>query len=211
MEWVINTFRSSIGKKIIMAVTGLGFCLFLAFHLFGNLSLYGGRQMFTSYAEHLHAFGVLINVAELGLLFFAVLHVGLGIMLFYQNLRARPVGFTLKKTAGGRTLSSALIPYTGFYLLIFVVIHLLTFHFVDHTPQTTFQLVADVFSKPGYVVFYIFSMVVVGLHIKHGFWSAFQTLGANHPKYMPIVRGVGWIFSSLLGIGFGSIPLFMAS
>jgi len=90
-----------------------------------------------------------------------------------------------------------------------VVFHLLTFHFVEHTPQTTFQLVADVFSRPGYVVFYLVSMIVVGFHIKHGFWSAFQTLGANHMKYMPLIRGIGWVFSFLVGIGFGSIPVFM--
>ena len=209
MNWFIGAFSTSIGKKMIMAVTGLGFCLFVAVHLFGNLSIYGGKGMFTSYAEHLHAFGILVNVAELGLLLFAILHVCLGILLFFQNLWARPVRSVMKKTAGGRTISSTIMPYTGFYVLIFVIIHLFTFHFVEHTPQTTFQLVAGVFSKPVYVVYYVFSVIVLGFHIKHGFWSAFQTLGANHPKYMPVFQGVGWLFSILVGVGFGSIPLYM--
>jgi succinate dehydrogenase / fumarate reductase cytochrome b subunit len=94
---------------------------------------------------------------------------------------------------------------------VFVLIHLFTFHFVEHTPQTTFQLVANVFSKPGYVIFYVFSMIVVGFHVKHGLWSAFQTIGANHPKYMPFIKGASLIFSLAVGVGFGSIPVYIVS
>ena len=101
------------------------------------------------------------------------------------------------------------MPYTGLYLLIYVVLHLLTFHFADRTGRTLYQLVVDVFSRPEYVIFYTFSMIVAALHVKHGFWSAFQTIGADHPKYMPLIQGVSWIFSLLVGVGFGSIPLIM--
>ena len=72
------------------------------------------------------------------------------------------------------------MPYTGLYLLIFVIIHLFTFHFVDKTHQTIYHIVAGVFNRPVYAAFYIFSMIVVAFHVKHGFWSAFQSLGANH-------------------------------
>jgi succinate dehydrogenase / fumarate reductase cytochrome b subunit len=211
MNWLLWTLTSSIGKKILMAITGLIFCLFLAAHLLGNLSIYGGKSYFTAYAEHLHSFGILVNMAEIGLLVFAVLHISLGAILFYENFRARPVRYAMKKTAGGRTWSSALVPYTGLYVLIFVLIHLFTFHFVEHTPQTVFSLVANVFSKPGYVIFYMFSMVVVGLHVKHGFWSAFQTIGADHPKYTPIIQGASLVFSLAVAVGFASIPLFVLS
>jgi succinate dehydrogenase / fumarate reductase cytochrome b subunit len=209
MGWLISVFSSSIGKKQIMASTGLFFCLFLATHLVGNLTIYGGKGMFNAYAEHLHAFGPIINVIELALLFFAVLHISFGALLYFQNWRARPVRYQVKKNAGGRTLTSTLMPYTGLYLLIYVILHLFTFHFADRSGRTLYQLVADVFSRPEYIVFYIFSMVVAALHVKHGFWSAFQTIGADHPKYMPLVQAVGWIFSLLVGVGFGSIPLIM--
>ena len=192
-----------------MASTGLFFCLFLASHLVGNLTIYGGNGMFNAYAEQLHAFGVIINVIEWVLLFFAVLHVSFGALLFFQNWRARPVRYLVKKNAGGRTLSSTLMPYTGLYLLIYVTLHLITFHFADRGGRTIYQLVADVFSRPEDVIYYTFSMVVAALHVKHGFWSAFQSIGADHPKYMPLIRGAGWIFSLLVAVGFGSIPLIM--
>lgn len=211
MIWLIQTLFSSIGKKVLMALTGLSFCTFLAMHLFGNLSIYGGNAMFTAYAEHLHAFGILINIAEIGLLAFALLHMGLATLLYIENWRARPIRYVMKKRAGGRTMSSSLMPYTGLYLVFFLVIHLISFHFADHTPQTTYRLVADAFAHPLYVLFYIFSMIVVSVHVKHGFWSAFQTIGANHPKYMPIVQIISFIFSLAVGIGFGSIPLFIYS
>ena len=209
MGWLLGVFSSSIGKKQVMAATGLFFCLFLASHLIGNLTIYGGKGMFNAYAEHLHAFGLIINVIEVALIFFAVLHISFGALLYFQNWRARPVRYQIKRNAGGRTLTSTLMPYTGLYLLIYVIIHLITFHFADRSGRTLYQLVADVFSRPEYVVFYTFSMVVAALHVKHGFWSAFQTIGADHPKYMPLIQGVGWIFSLLVGVGFSSIPLIM--
>ena len=151
----------------------------------------------------------MITIIELSLLALAVLHIYFGIILFYENFRARPVRYVMKKNAGGRTFSSALMPYTGIYLLLFVVLHLLTFHFADRAGMSLFQLVAGVFSSPVYVLFYIFSVIVAAVHIKHGLWSACQTLGANHPKYMPLIQGASWVFSLLVGVGFGSIPLFM--
>lgn len=211
MGWFIGNFSSSIGKKQVMALTGFLFCSFVALHLFGNLSIYGGKDFFGSYAEHLHSLGVLINLAELGLLISALFHVALAALLYFENLRARPIRYVMKKNAGGRTLSSLLMPYTGAYLIFFVLIHLLTFHFVEHTPENVYDLVKDVFSSPCYVVFYVFSMVVVAIHVKHGFWSAFQTLGANHGKYMPFIRFTGLALSLLIGVGFSSIPLFVFS
>lgn len=211
MYWLAQTFWSSIGKKLIMGITGLSFCLFLGTHLLGNLTIYGGGASFNAYSDRLHSLGILINVAEWGLLIFALLHVGTGALLYFENLWARPTRYVMKKTAGGRTWSSRIMPYTGLYLLVFVIIHLFTFHFVDKTHRTIYQIVAGVFDHPAYVVFYILSVIVVAFHVKHGFWSAFQTLGANHPKYMPIVRAAAVVFSLVVALGFGSIPLFVLS
>ncbi len=209
MNTLANIFTTSIGKKLMMAVTGLGFCIFLLIHLLGNLTLYVGRQTFESYVEHLHALGPLITVAELGLLFFLIIHVSTGAVLFVQNLRARPVRYAVNKWAGGRTIGSATAPYTGFLILVFIIFHLLNFHFVEHPGGLVFNTVSATFSSALYVCLYMAAMVVVAIHVRHGFWSLFQTLGANHPKYMPIIQGAGIVFALLVGFGFGLIPLYI--
>ena len=102
------------------------------------------------------------------------------------------------------------MPYTGVILLLFVIMHLFNFHFVDKTHTTIFDIVSTAFSKPGYVVVYTFAMIVAAVHVSHGFWSAFQTLGANHPKYTPFLRGLSLVFSLVVGIGFGFIPIYVS-
>jgi succinate dehydrogenase hydrophobic anchor subunit len=114
-----------------------------------------------------------------------------GVILFLSNLKARPVRYAVNKTAGGRTFGSATMPYTGALLLAFIIFHLINFHFVDKTNTTIFNIVSEAFSNTGYVVIYIVAMVIAAIHVSHGFWSAFQTVGANHPKYMPLIRTAG--------------------
>ena len=211
MNWFFKTFTASIGKKLVMAATGLIFCAFLFTHLLGNLMVYGGGQRLVEYSEHLHSLGLIINVAEWGLIVFAVLHISFAAVLVYENWKARPVGYVMKRNAGGKTWSSATMPYTGLYLLVFVIIHLINFHFADRTQQNIYQIVALTFSHPGYVIFYVFSMVVAALHVRHGLWSALQTLGLNHPKYMPLIRKASVVFGVIIGVGFGSIPVFLLS
>lgn len=209
MTWLINTLTSSVGKKLMMALTGLSFCGFLAAHLAGNLTIYGGRDYFNSYAEHLHSLGVLLTAAEWTLLILAVIHVVTGLTLFYQNFRARPVRYKVNKSAGGRTWGSATMPYTGVLLLIFVMIHLLNFHFVDKTDTTIFEIVSTAFNSMGYVVLYVAAMLVAALHISHGLWSACQTIGVNHSKYTPLIRTVSLLFAVVVGIGFGLLPVYL--
>jgi len=210
MSWLINTLTSSIGKKLLMAITGLGFIGFLTIHLVGNLTLYVGQSLFTSYVKHLHTLGPLITLAELGLLSLAIIHVLIGTYLFYENLKARPVRYKTKKNAGGRTIGSVTQPYTGFIILAFVIVHLFDFHFAEHTDESLYILVSSAFKNPIYVGIYVTVMIVVALHISHGFWSLFQTLGANHPKYMPFVQRLGIVVSLIFGIGFGFIPIFIS-
>ena len=209
MNWLVQTFTSSVGKKLLMAVTGLGFCLFLAAHLAGNLSIYAGRNAFNAYAEHLHSLEPLVKVMELGLLFFAAVHVITGLLLFYQNLTARPSRYAVNTAAGGRSIGSRTMPYTGILLLGFVVYHLLNFHFVDKTGTTIYDIVSAAFANPFTVAVYVGAMIVAAVHVSHGFWSAFQTLGANHTKYMPLIRGAGLVFSLLVGLGFGLLPVYL--
>ena len=209
MKWLLNIIGTSIGKKLMMAVTGFCFCCFLAFHLLGNLAIYSGKDAFNAYAERLHSLGVIITVSEWCLLIFAIIHVLFGAILFYENLVARPVKYSVKKSAGGSSLASATMPYTGFILLLFVAFHLFNFHFADKSNQTIFQIIVNTFARPGYVIIYVVAVLVAAIHISHGFWSAFQTIGANHPKYMPFIRGASIIYSLIIGIGFGFIPLYI--
>jgi len=210
MNGLTNPLGTSVGKKLMMAVTGLGFCCFLTIHLAGNLTLYGGKDFFNSYVEHLHSLGPLVTLAELGLLFFALIHVLTGMLLFYQNYNARPARYSVNKRAGGRTLGSATMPYTGVILLLFVIFHLMNFHFVDKTNTTTFQLMSNAFASPVYIFIYTFAVIIAAIHVSHGLWSAFQTLGANHPKYTPFLRGLSIVFSVVIGIGLGFIPVYVS-
>jgi succinate dehydrogenase / fumarate reductase cytochrome b subunit len=192
-----------------MAITGLGFCIFLISHLTGNLIIYAGNDAFNSYAERLHALGPLLILAEIGLLFLGIVHISTGVYLSYQNYRARPGRYKKKKNAGGRTIGSSTMPYTGFLILVFIIFHLIDFHFVEKADRSIYQIVLETFSNPGYTIFYILSMVVVATHIDHGLWSLLQTLGINNLKYMPILRMVSSAFSLFVGIGFGSLPVFI--
>lgn len=210
MNRFVSFITSSIGKKLIMAITGLGFCTFLTGHLAGNLTLFAGETAFNAYAGHLHALGPIISIAEIGLLLFALLHISTGFLLFYKNFQARPKRYSVKKNAGGRTIGSATMPYTGFLLLSFIIMHLANFHFVDKADRTIFQIVAGTFSNPVYVFLYIAAMITTALHVSHGFWSAFQTIGLNHPKYMPIIIRVGILFGIAVGAGFGFIPVYIS-
>jgi len=209
MSWLFRTFSSSIGKKLLMAVTGLSFIGFLGAHLAGNLTIYKGGAAFNAYAERLHALGPILTVFELGLLTFALIHVTTGIILFVQNLKARSVPYKLDRRAGGRTLSSVTMPYTGFIILAFVIFHLINFSFVDKTQRTIFEIISSAFASPIYMVVYVFVMLVVTLHVQHGFWSAFQTIGANHPKYMPAIMALSIAVGLIFGFGFGMLPIYL--
>jgi succinate dehydrogenase / fumarate reductase cytochrome b subunit len=210
MNWLMQTLSSSIGKKLLMALTGLSFLGFLAAHLAGNLTIYAGPDAFNAYADKLQSLGPVLRVAEAVLLTFFTIHVVTGVFLFLQNLAARPARYAVSRNPGGKTLGSATMPYTGLLILVFVVFHLLNFTFVDKTGTTVFQIVAASFQNPVYVGLYVLAMVIVALHVSHGFWSFFQTLGLNHPKYMPLVSGAGIILSLVFGIGFGFLPIYIA-
>ncbi len=209
MNWVFRTLSTSVAKKELMAITGLLFLLFLTTHLLGNLSVYAGPAAFVSYAEHLHALGNLLLVAEIGMALALIVHVTTAVFLFVENRRARPVKYMVDKSGGGRTFSSQTMPYTGLLILGFIGVHLATFshHIVDQTTRNIFQIAADVFSHKAYLAIYLLGVLLVAFHVRHGLWSAFQTVGANHPKYMPFIQKLSIVFAVIVAIGFGSLPL----
>jgi succinate dehydrogenase / fumarate reductase cytochrome b subunit len=213
MNWLFRTLSTSVGKKQLMAVTGLLFLLFLAVHLLGNLSAYGGGAAFVAYAEHLHALGKLLVAAEVVMALALIIHVCTAVVLFFENRAARPVRYEVDKSGGGRTFSSQTMPYTGLLILGFIGVHLATFshHIVDQTTRDIFQIAAEVFSRPVYLAIYLFGVLVVAFHVRHGLWSAFQTVGANHPKYLPFIQKLSLGFAVLVALGFGSLPLAILS
>ncbi len=210
MNWFSAALGSSVGKKLMMALTGLAFIGFLAAHLAGNLTIYGGKAAFNGYAEKLQSLGPVLHLFRTGLIAFALVHVLTGLYLFLLNRKARPVGYQIHAAAGGKTLSSRTMPYTGIIILAFVIFHLFHFTFVDKSATTVFDLVAAAFNQPGYMLLYAALMIVVGLHVRHGFWSAFQTLGVNHPMYMPAVSAASIAAGIVVALGFGLLPLVIA-
>jgi succinate dehydrogenase cytochrome b subunit len=208
MNWVCQSLGTSVGKKQLMAVTGLLFLLFLTTHLLGNLSLYGGPLSFVSYAEHLHALGKILLAAEIGMAVALIIHVATAVLLFFENRAARPVKYAVDKGGGGRTISSQTMPYTGLLILAFLGVHLATFshHVVDQTSRNIFQIAAAVFANPVFLAIYVIGVIVVAFHVRHGLWSAFQTVGANHPRYMPFIQKLSIVFAVIVAVGFGSLP-----
>ena len=115
----------------------------------------------------------------------------------------------LDRRAGGRTLGSATMPYTGLAILVFILWHLFQFHFVDKSQVTIYALVSGAFARPLTVGLYVAAMVVVGLHVSHGFWSLVQTLGLSHPRTMPALQGLSPLLGLALAIGFGFLPIYL--
>ncbi len=209
MNWYMFLLGSSVGKKILMAVTGLCMIGFLAVHLLGNTMAFAGADAFNGYAHKLHSLQPYISVFNIGLAALGLVHIVIAILLFFDNLKARPKSYEMVRNPGGRTIGSNTMPYTGVLILIFVILHLLKFTFSDKSVTPIYQQMAATFSNPLWVVFYVAAMVVVAVHISHGFWSLFQTFGLNHPRYMPLIMKLGLVVAFVIGIGFGVLPIYM--
>jgi succinate dehydrogenase / fumarate reductase cytochrome b subunit len=159
---------------------------------------------------------LLLGAVLVCLVVFAGLHVVFGAILYVQNMMARPTGYIVKKSVirknvnGGQTVASRLMPYTGFYILLFLFDHIFAFTFSGRASAGgLYHMVYSAFHNPFYVAFYVFSVAVVGLHVSHGFWSAFQTLGANHPRYMPLIVSASMLYAVIIGLALASIPLWV--
>lgn len=195
-----------------MSITGLFLISFLIVHLSGNLLLFkaDGGAAFNAYAKFMSTnpiIGAMEYILAAGFLF----HIVDGIALTIQNRKARPVKYAVQKSSPDTNWASRNMGITGSVILIFLVIHLKNF-FVEHrflgneTPM--YDLVAEAFSNPLYAGFYVVAMVLLGLHLAHGFSSAFQTLGLRHKSYFWLIRFVGIIFSIVVPAGFASMPIY---
>ena len=206
MGLIGSLYRSSIGKKIIMAASGLLLSLFLLTHLLGNSVSFLGRDAFNAYAEKLHSVGSLIYIFELVLLTLFLIHIITGIILYLENLQARPSRYSVNTSEGGRSWGSRTMPYTGVIILVFIIVHLLNFHFTDKSVPVA-DLVRELLSRPILALFYIFSLLAVALHLSHGVWSLFQSIGVNHEKYNQLLLKGALAFSIVVGTVFILIPV----
>jgi len=209
MNWYLFLLGSSVGKKILMAVTGLGMIGFLAVHLLGNMMAFAGADTFNGYAAKLHSLQPYLSVFNLGLATLGLVHIAVGVILFFENLKARPTRYKVYRNPGGRTIGSNTMPYTGGLILIFVIFHLFKFTFVDKSVTPIYEQMSATFANPLWVLMYVVAMIIVAVHISHGFWSLFQTFGLNHPRYMPLIMKLGLVVTLMFGIGFGVLPIYL--
>ncbi|MEW6429116.1 MAG: succinate dehydrogenase cytochrome b subunit [Thermodesulfobacteriota bacterium] len=179
--WPLRLYRTSTGKKVVMALTGGGLVLFAFVHMLGNATALLGREAFLAYADRLHSLGPVIPLLEAGLLLLFFLHVFTGVVLYLENLRARPERYVACSGAGV-SWPARLMPYTGAATLVFLIVHLANFHFAGGGKPAA-DLVRDLLSRPGFALFYMAAVAALGVHLWHGVWSLCQSLGISHRKY----------------------------
>ncbi len=211
MITTLRMFYTSVGRKLLMALTGLFLCTFLVEHLYGNLQLYklDGGKAFNEYTEFMTG-NMLIRTVEYLLFAGIILHALDGFMLTMANRRARPVRYEVNRQSQNSTWFSRNMGLTGSIVFVFLVIHLREFFFAHRFGAATESMavsVANAFSTAWYASLYIVAMLILGAHLNHGFQSSFQTLGLNNIRYMKNLKFIGTLFAMIIMIGFASFPV----
>ena len=208
---IIKLLTSSVGRKILMAITGLLLSFFMAFHLFGNLFLFVGEAAFNGYVEKLHKLGFLIRIAEFFLVLFVFSHAYSGILLWIKNRKAKKVVscYSKENTPGAAKYAA----FTGSIVFIFLATHWSTFWYkfnFDLRGMSYYYVVTESqvgFGSPLVSIFYIIAIALLGYHLKHGITSAGQTLGIIGTKYEKTYNNIAAIFWFWIPLGFISIPV----
>lgn len=211
---------TSLGSKVLVAVSGLGLAGFVVFHMLGNLQVFQGAAALNGYADFLREMPILLWTARLGLLGILVLHIGLAMRLALQNRRARPVRYVVREYRQS-SLASRTMALTGSVLFVFILFHLLhlTAGVVDPSfhdrvdirgHRDVFGKVIHAFQNPLFVVIYLAAQVVLGLHLSHALSSSLQTLGIEHPIVGRLFRGAGPLVAALVVAGNTAIILAVA-
>ena len=208
---ITKLLTSSVGRKILMAITGLLLSFFMAFHLFGNLFLFVGEAAFNGYVEKLHKLGFLIRIAEFFLVLFVFSHAYSGILLWIKNRKAKKVvsSYSKENTPGAAKYAA----FTGSIVFIFLATHWSTFWYkfnFDLRGMSYYYVVTESqvgFGNPLVSIFYIIAIALLGYHLKHGITSAGQTLGIIGTKYEKTYNNIAAIFWFWIPLGFISIPV----
>ena len=213
---------TSICIKLLNGATGAALMLFLVVHLAGNLTLFAGNRgrLFNLYAHHLESAGPLVVAAEVALIALFATHVVTAVSVWLAKLRARPVGYAVTASKGGPShqgLASRSMIITGAILLLFIPIHVAMFKFgprgvveIDgREVKDLYLVVLTAFKGPWIAWAYAGVMALLGFHLRHGFWSALQSLGALCPRASAAVYAAGLVFAVLMAGGFLVLPLYL--
>jgi len=213
MAWLAKSLNSSLGKKLLMAITGLFLISFLLVHCSLNALIFlnDGGAAFNEGAEFMGT-NPIIRTMEIVLFAGLLLHIFDGLRLWFENKSKRPVAYAKVDGAANSKWYSRSMGLLGTLLLLFLILHLkhfwyfsrLTAGLEDHTLYAEMQ---DVFMNPVIVVVYVLGCISLGYHLLHGFSSAFQSIGWNHPKYTPGIKLVGAIFSIVIPAVFAAMPV----
>lgn len=223
----VTKFRawSTLGRKIITGITAMGLVIFITEHLIGNLLLLSPNPIYyNTYAYDLMSWGVFLYIIEIGLLLFFLFHIAAGTAVYLRKRQARPNKYVKYQSTGGssrQTISSRTMIWTGILLLIFIVFHLITFKYNPslatkyaimingHHAHDFYHLVYHTFANPWITLWYAIIMVLLGYHLRHGFWSMFQSLGAMKPGMTPVIYSIGVIIAIIIAFGFLIIPIWI--
>lgn len=220
MNWFTEAITGSIGRKVIVALTGLFLCLFLVVHLLGNLQLLAndGGKSFNLYAKFMST-NPLIQTISVANFVFILLHIIQSTILTIKNRQARPIRYAVVENRS--SWASRNMGFLGSFVLLFIAGHLANFWWkmkfgempvigIDGVQvKDLYFVVNEAFQNIWIVLFYVLSMGFIGLHLSHGFQSAFQTLGLHHVKYTPVIQTVGTIFCIIVPLGYAVIPVWM--
>ncbi len=208
----VRFWESTNGQKAVMAVTGAILFFFVIFHMVGNLQVFEGREQLNFYGFALRRFPEALWGARLVLLFAVALHIWSSIQLAVRKTSARPIGYAERKNTNS-SYASRTMYWSGPILLAFIIYHLLHLTVGYIHPGDRF-IEGDVYHnlvagfRVWYVsLWYIFSMILLGLHIRHGAWSMFQSLGMNHPRHTPVLKKAAAALAVVITLGYISIPV----
>jgi succinate dehydrogenase / fumarate reductase cytochrome b subunit len=217
MSLLRQFLSSSIGTKILIALTGLAFFGYLIIHLAGNLLIFVGGAEFNAYAHKMTG-NALLPIIEIGLALIFLTHVVKAVTNFVGNTQARPARYREKHWAhhtSRKTWSSTTMIVTGSIIFVFTALHILQFRFgvyyedAETHYRDLYRVVRELFANPVWVVFYVLVMGLVGMHLRHGISSAFQSLGLEHPRYNKLVRVLGLWLAIIIAGGFAVIPIWV--
>ena len=208
--------NSSIGKKVLMGLTGLFLITFLIVHVTINSMIFAndGGQLFNQAAGFM-AHNPIIRVVEIGLFLGLLSHIYLALKLTLDNNKARPVKYAVTNGNANSKWYSRSMGVLGSLLLIFLVVHLKNFWLptkvavFSHQEHNTFNELKVVFAEWYLVAIYLLGVIALCYHLLHGFQSAFQTLGLNHKKYTPMIKFIGAAFSIIVSVLFAAMPIVM--
>lgn len=210
LRWLGNALASSVGRKIVLGLTGLLLVGFLVEHLVGNLTLYGDADgaAFNGYVAYLKRFGPLLLVAEIALGLLFACHAFLAIRLTLENRQARSQRYVVRNDRGAQTFASISMFVTGALVLAYLMKHLYDFRFDARFEEDPAALVKSTLGQARNALVYVVAALVVGVHVSHGFRSAFQSLGISHPKLDPLLVVLGRVLAVVFALGFASFPIF---